>query len=233
MCVENPLLRGQSVRGSRRVEHPHIKNVASDRLRPQNPPALMSRRAQSVRFAPRMWRGVPFSGWSSGSVATLWHVSESKAAKKSRTSSWRIAMHPPLQQVSACSKENCWPQAQVVGIFDGSSHSADIGHHKIPVVSDQSRGWPEAGPWAMSRYRALLPSACKRGCGVTSKSFTKHVSFLLHTGVHHFTVVLDGVPLISERFSEGLARRLRSVICLLIYQSAWSTMTKSVVRCFS
>ena len=44
----------------------------------------------------------------------------------------------------------------------------------------------------------FCPAHCKRGCGVTSKLVTKRDCFLPYTGVHHFTVALDGVPLIKQ-----------------------------------
>ena len=59
----------------------------------------------------------PLRGWSRGSVATLWHTSESSEAVESRSSLRRIVGKPPLGQIMARSVEKVMPQLHLVRVF--------------------------------------------------------------------------------------------------------------------
>ena len=78
------------------VKNPYVKICIL-----QNPLALMSRRASSVVMAVRWVMDSPLRGCNRGSVATLWHTSDSSEAVISRNSLCLIVGKPPIGQIIA------------------------------------------------------------------------------------------------------------------------------------
>ena len=68
------------------VKNPNIKICILSKFNDQNPLARMSRQASSVVMAAQCVMDSPLRGCSRGSVATLWHTSDSSEAVISRNS---------------------------------------------------------------------------------------------------------------------------------------------------
>ena len=59
------------------------------------------------------------TGWSSGSIFTLWHTSVRRVAVMSLISLCLMDGNPPLAHEKACSTVSLLPQAQLDGRFEG------------------------------------------------------------------------------------------------------------------
>ena len=75
----------------------------------------MSSQALSSLLAVLCSNCSPVTGCKLGSVPTLWQTPLIRLAVMLRTSLCRMEGNPPLEQLSACSMENCWPQTQWEG----------------------------------------------------------------------------------------------------------------------
>ena len=81
----------------------------------KKPLAFTSSRALSSMFADRNAKFSPVTGCRAGSVATSLHTCDSKAASRSRISSWRECTKPPFLQSRACTVLKGRPQGHVLG----------------------------------------------------------------------------------------------------------------------
>ena len=81
----------------------------------KKPLAFTSSQALSSMFADRNAKFSPVTGCRAGFVATSLHTCDSKAASRSRISSWRECTKPPFLQSRACTVLKSKPQGHVLG----------------------------------------------------------------------------------------------------------------------
>ena len=80
---------------------------------PHTPLATISRRAPSWVLVVARRNISDVIGWSEGSIATPWQVSERREAVKSLSSLWRIDGYPPFgQNNTCCTKMKGWSHEQ-------------------------------------------------------------------------------------------------------------------------